>query len=57
MEDADRRLDVLGRRVHGSWWLAAVAVTGVEREGHRPLLRLFDARRVPVVRSFPPISW
>ncbi|MCM2563626.1 LytTR family transcriptional regulator [Lutimaribacter sp. EGI FJ00015] len=54
MEDAARELDGLGRRVHRSWWVAADAVIGVEREGQRTLLRLTDDRRVPVGRSFRP---
>ena len=52
MEDAARELGGLGRRVHRSWWVAADAVDGVEREGQRTLLRLTDDRRVPVGRSF-----
>lgn len=52
MEDATRELRGLGRRVHRSWWVAADAVEGVEREGQRTLLRLTDNRRVPVGRSF-----
>ena len=54
MEDAARELGGLGRRVHRSWWVAADAVEGVEREGQRILLRLTDGRRVPVGRSFRP---
>jgi hypothetical protein len=54
MEDAARELDGLGRRVHRSWWVAADAVDGVEREGQRTLLRLTGGRRVPVGRSFRP---
>jgi hypothetical protein len=54
MEDAARELESLGRRVHRSWWVAADAVQGVEREGQRILLRLTDGRRVPVGRSFRP---
>mgnify|MGYP006299663151 CR=1 FL=1 len=54
MEDAARELGSLGRRVHRSWWVAADAVDGVEREGQRTLLRLTDGRRVPVGRSFRP---
>lgn len=52
MEDASRELEGLGRRVHRSWWVAADAVTGTEREGQRTLLRLSDERLVPVGRSF-----
>jgi hypothetical protein len=52
MEDAARELRGLGRRVHRSWWVAADAVDGVERQGQRTLLRLTDNRRVPVGRSF-----
>ncbi|WP_397543871.1 LytTR family transcriptional regulator DNA-binding domain-containing protein [Roseovarius salis] len=54
MEDATRELGSLGQRVHRSWWVAADAVEGVEREGQRILLRLTDDRRVPVGRSFRP---
>jgi hypothetical protein len=54
MEDAARELGGLGLRVHRSWWVAADAVTGVERAGQRTLLRLVDDRRVPVGRSFRP---
>jgi DNA-binding LytR/AlgR family response regulator len=54
MEDAARELGSLGQRVHRSWWVAADAVEGVEREGQRILLRLTDDRRVPVGRSFRP---
>ena len=54
MEDAARELDGLGQRVHRSWWVAADAVDGSEREGQRTLLRLTDDRRVPVGRSFRP---
>jgi hypothetical protein len=54
MEDATRELSGLGQRVHRSWWVAAGAVDGVEREGQRVLLRLADDRRVPVGRSFRP---
>lgn len=54
MEDAARELGGLGRRVHRSWWVAADAVEGVEREGPRNLLRLIDGRRVPVGRSYRP---
>jgi len=54
MEDATRELSGLGQRVHRSWWVAADAVDGVEREGQRILLRLSDDRRVPVGRSFRP---
>jgi hypothetical protein len=54
MEDAARELDGLGRRVHRSWWVAAEAVEGVEREGQRILLLLTDGRCVPVGRSFRP---
>lgn len=52
MEDAARELDGLGLRVHRSWWVAADAVEGSDREGQRTLLRLTDGRRVPVGRSF-----
>ena len=52
MEDAARELGALGWRVHRSWWVAADAVYGPEREGQRILLRLTDDRRVPVGRSF-----
>ena len=54
MEDAARELEGLGRRVHRSWWVAAAAVEGAEREGQRTFLRLRDGRRVPVGRSFRP---
>ncbi len=54
MEDAARELAGLGRRVHRSWWVAADAVAGAEREGQRRFLRLTDGRRVPVGRSFQP---
>ncbi len=54
MEDAARELNGLGRRVHRSWWVAAEAVVGAEREGQRTVLRLTDGRRVPVGRSFRP---
>src|SRR6056297_1100028 len=54
MEDAARELGALGRRVHRSWWVAADAVDGVERQGQRILLRLADGRHVPVGRSFRP---
>jgi len=54
MEDAARELAALGRRVHRSWWVAADAVEGVEREGGRVFLRLVDGRRVPVGRSYRP---
>jgi hypothetical protein len=54
MEDATRELARLGQRVHRSWWVAADAVDGIEREGQRILLRLSDGRRVPVGRSFRP---
>jgi len=52
MEDAARELAGLGRRVHRSWWVAADAVAGTEREGQRRFLRLTDGRRVPVGRSY-----
>ncbi|ETX10981.1 hypothetical protein OCH239_20345 [Roseivivax halodurans JCM 10272] len=52
MEDAVRELSSLGHRVHRSWWVAADAVDGVERDGQRILLRLADDRRVPVGRSY-----
>lgn len=52
MEDAARKLDWLGRRVHRSWWVANDAVASVEREVQRIFLRLTDDRRVPVSRSF-----
>ena len=52
MEDAARELGALGRRVHRSWWVAADAVDGVERDGQRVLLRLSDDRRVPVGRTY-----
>lgn len=54
LEDAARELGCHGQRVHRSWWVAADAVAGVEREGQRTLLRLTDDRRVPVGRSFQP---
>lgn len=54
MEDAARELAGLGRRVHRSWWVAADAVAGTEREGQRRFLRLSDGRRVPVGRSYLP---
>lgn len=54
MEDAARELGDLGRRVHRSWWVAADAVAGIEREGQRTFLRLADDRCVPVGRSFRP---
>jgi hypothetical protein len=54
MEDAARELGGLGMRVHRSWWVARDAVTGVEREGQRTLIRLTDNRSVPVGRSFRP---
>ncbi len=54
MEDAARELGGLGRRVHRSWWVAADAVEGVEREGQRTFLRLTDGRSVPVGRSYRP---
>ena len=54
MEDATRELSGLGQRVHRSWWVAADAVEGVERQGQRTLLRLTDGRHVPVGRSFRP---
>ncbi len=52
MEDAARELEALGQRVHRSWWVAADAVSSVEREGQRLYLRLDDERRVPVGRSY-----
>lgn len=52
MEDAARELGGLGRRVHRSWWVAADAVDGVERDGQRLMLRLSDGRRVPVGRTY-----
>lgn len=54
MEDAARELSGLGMRVHRSWWVAADAVAGVEREGQRTILRLTDDRQVPIGRSFRP---
>jgi DNA-binding LytR/AlgR family response regulator len=54
MEDAMRELGGLGQRVRRSWWVAADAVEGVEREGQRTFLRLADRRRVPVGRSYRP---
>lgn len=54
MEDAARELDRVGQRVHRSWWVASEAVAGTEREGQRVFLRLSDARRVPVGRSYQP---
>jgi DNA-binding LytR/AlgR family response regulator len=47
-----RELGALGRRVHRSWWVAADAVEGVERDGQRLLLRLSDNRCVPVGRTY-----
>ena len=52
MEDAARELGGLGRRVHRSWWVAADAVAGVERDGARLRLRLSDGRAVPVGRTY-----
>jgi len=52
MEDAARELDEVGRRVHRSWWVAADAVAGAERDGQRLVLRLVDGRRVPVGRTY-----
>lgn len=52
MEDAARELGGLGRRVHRSWWVAADAVAGVERDGARVALRLSDGRAVPVGRTY-----
>jgi hypothetical protein len=52
MEDAARELGALGRRVHRSWWVAADAVAGAERDGQRLMLRLCDGRRVPVGRTY-----
>jgi len=52
MEDAARELRALGRRVHRSWWVAADALEGVERDGQRLFLRLRDGRRVPVGRTY-----
>lgn len=54
MEDAARELQGLGQRVHRSWWVAADAVKGVERDGQRVLLQLVDRRRIPVGRSYRP---
>lgn len=52
MEDAARELAGLGKRVHRSWWVAAHAVAGSQREGQRMYLRLADDRRIPVGRSY-----
>lgn len=52
MEDAARELGALGRRVHRSWWVAADAVGGAERDGQRLMLCLCDGRRVPVGRTY-----
>lgn len=54
MEDAARELNRQGLRVRRTWWVAANAVDGVERDGQRTFLRLTDDRRVPVGRSFRP---
>lgn len=54
MEDAARELEGIGYRVHRSWWVAKGAVTAVERDGQRMLLRLADDRLVPVGRSYRP---
>ena len=40
-----------GLRVHRSHWVARRAVTGLDREGRRPLLVLVDERRLPVSRT------
>lgn len=54
MEDAARELGGLGRRVHRSWWVAADALEGAERDGQRIFLRLTDQTRVPVGRTYRP---
>lgn len=52
MEDAARELEDLGQRVHRSWWVAASAVTGTEKQGQRLFLRLIDGKQVPVGRTY-----
>ncbi|HYC04938.1 MAG TPA: LytTR family DNA-binding domain-containing protein [Azospirillaceae bacterium] len=42
----------MGLRVHRSWWVAASAVAGSEREGDRLLLTLSGGLRVPVSRTY-----
>jgi hypothetical protein len=56
MEDAARELTASAgaSTAPGGW--PPMPWSGVEREGQRILLRLTDGRRVPVGRSFRPIS-
>lgn len=52
MEDAAEELRECGARVHRSWWVATDAVTAVERDGQRLMLRLTDDRLVPVGKTY-----
>lgn len=42
--------DVLGMRVHRSWWVARRAIESFERDGQRVMLRLTNGAQVPVGR-------
>jgi hypothetical protein len=42
----------LGAQVHRRWWVAQAAVAGIETDGQKLSLRLFDSRLVPVGRTF-----
>lgn len=54
--DALEELDgVNGYRVHRSHWVAADAITSVEREQSRLYLCLNNGRRVPVSRNYRPL--
>ncbi|HYG27145.1 MAG TPA: LytTR family DNA-binding domain-containing protein, partial [Caulobacteraceae bacterium] len=50
--DAVRAMGARGVQVHRSWWVARSAVTGVEREGDRHVLRLTGGVRAPVSRTY-----
>ncbi len=44
--------DVDGLQVHRSWWIAANAVIGIERDGARTFVLLERGLRVPVARKY-----
>jgi len=51
LQDAIARYGSGGLQVHRSWWVAADAVVGAERDGRNWRLRLSNGQRVPVARN------
>jgi len=51
LQDAIARYGRSGLQVHRSWWVAADAVSGAEREGRNWRLRLTNGMTVPVARN------